>query len=72
MQAKAEAKLAKQNDRARMMAQVKLEKEKAWRVALQSQELKRRQVEKQEAEKMRLADKACVRSSTALTCTIGL
>lgn len=58
MQAKAEAKLTKQNERAQRLAQVKLEKEKAWRAALHTQELKRLANEKQEEEKTKRTDKA--------------
>ena len=60
MQAKAEAKLAKQNERARKLAAVKVEKEKAWRAALRGQEINRLALEKDEEQKKKRADKACV------------
>ena len=59
MQAKAEAKLAKQNDRALRLAHVKLEKEKAWRAALRTQELKRLANEKEEEERTKKVDRVC-------------
>ena len=61
--AKAEAKLAKQEARARERFAAKQEKEKAWREALRNQELKRLAAEKEEEEKVKVADKACPRQS---------
>ena len=58
MQAKAEAKLAKQNERARKLAAAKVEKEKAWRAALRGQEINRLALEKEEEQKKKRADKA--------------
>jgi hypothetical protein len=58
MQAKAKAKLEKQNERARQLAEAKLEKEKAWRTALRNQEMKRLAVVREEEEKTKRADKA--------------
>jgi hypothetical protein len=57
IQAKAEAKIALQEDRAKEQAEMKAEKEKQWRAALRAQEMKRLAVEKEEEAKLKLAEK---------------
>jgi DNA-binding Xre family transcriptional regulator len=67
IQARAEAKLAKQEERAAEQLKRKEAKEKAWRDALREQELKRLAKEKEEEAKIKETEKVC----TLLHCVSG-